>query len=518
MEDRIIIDEIYSKAKEKIKPYWITAFISCMIIGLLTYGYFMSNHFLTYDSLWNQYSDQNMITSGRQFLQFACSISSYYDLPWLNGLLAVFWLAVTSVLVVEGLGIKSHINVVLSAGVIVTFPSVISTFAYSFTVDGYMLAALLATAAFLVADRFKWGVTIGAILLGVAIGIYQAYLSFAIILCVLKLLLDILEFGKARDVLRKAVKFIVMGIGAYAFYLVTLNIMLSLQKTQLSGYQGVDKVQGISLDVLPEGIKTAFKSFLSFLINSNVLTTTSVMKLAVIILVLAAISLYVFYFVVKKKYKKIGFILLAISLLIAIPLGATVISVISPDTYYHLILRGCWCLFFVFILALSERIVVSKMVIFNRVKQAIVVIISLFSAILILEFSKMANIVGYNLNEKYEKSYSLCVRLVDRLEQTPGFEHGMPVAILGGVPVYPSTDITKDDLIGYVGVNGDYVVAPTVYFANFMSHYMNVTLNAIDFAKELELVETEEFKNCPKFPDEGCIMQIDGVWVIKING
>ena len=134
------------------------------------------------------------------------------------------------------------------------------------------------------------------------------------------------------------------------------------------------------------------------------------------------------------------------------------------------------------------------------------------------QFMLMDNIAYFNMNERYEKTYSLCLRIADRLEQTPGFEHGMPVAILGGVPAYPSTDTTRDDLIGYFGVTSDYAIGSTEHFAEFMSHYMNITLNTITFEEELELVETEEFKNCPKFPDEGCIMQIDGVWVIKING
>ena len=111
MQEKSFMNQIYSNIKAKIRPYWVTAFVSCMVIGLLTYGYLMSNHFLTHDSMWNLYSDQNMITSGRQFLQFACGISSYYDLPWFNGLLAIFYLAITSVLVVEGLGIRSHVCV-----------------------------------------------------------------------------------------------------------------------------------------------------------------------------------------------------------------------------------------------------------------------------------------------------------------------------------------------------------------------------------------------------------------------
>ena len=511
-QENLIINRLFTDMKSKIKSHWITAFVTGMIIGLLTYGYFMSNHFLTYDSMWNLYSDQNMITSGRQFLQYACGISSYYDLPWLNGLLAVLYLSVTSVFVIEGFGIKSHINSALTAGIIVTFPSVISTFGYTFTVDGYMLAALLAAVAFWMADKKKWGFLPGAVLLGVSLGIYQSFLSFAIILCVLKLMLDALDQVKTKDNLCKGFRFVGMGIGAYAFYLVSLNLMLKIQDKQLSGYQGSDKVQEFALSGLPEGLKAAFDNFINFARWSNVLTTTEGMKCAFVVLMLAGIGIYGYLFIVRKCYKNMIYILITAGCAAVIPFGATVVSIISPETFYHLILRSCWCLFFVFVLALSERITLAKSEVLNRMKKAAVILVTLFSVILIFEFSKMANIAGFNQNERYEKSYSLCVRIADRLEQTEGYKHGMPVAILGGIPDYSSTDITADDLSGYFGVNGDYVIGSTEHIAEFMSHYMNITLNTVDLQTQERLAATEEFRKCPKFPENDCIIQIDGVW------
>lgn len=522
MQDELLINRIYNGVRSRIKPQWITAFVACMVIGLLTYGYTMANHFLTYDSMWNLYSDQNMISSGRQFLQFACGISSYYDLPWLNGVLAIFYLALTSVLVVEGLEIKSRVNAALVAGVIVTFPSVISTFAYTFTVDGYMLAALLSAAAFLVTDRVKkWGFAIGMILLGVSLGIYQAFFSFTIVLCILRLLLDILEQDKIKEIIGKALRYILMGVLGYLFYVVTLNLMLQMQGAELSGYQGTANVQSFSLSELPAGLHAAFMNFINFARWSNVLTTTEPMKLAFVALSILGAVCYAYLFFTKKRYRSPLHILITIILVVAIPFGATVVNIISADTFYHLLLRAAWCLFFAFIPALSERLELTSGDILNRVKYMVVAAISIFSIVLIFSFAQMASIVGYNMNERYEKSYALCLRIVDRLEQTPGYIHGMPVAILGGIPdagIYPSTEQTGEDLVGYFGVSDDYVMNSTEKFAAFMSHYMNVTIQTVDYEKELEIVETEQFKEMEKFPAADCIQQIDGVWIVKLNG
>ena len=61
-------DKIWSFLIKKIKPAHRYAFFSAMIVGLLTHLFAMTNNLLTVDSMWNMYSDQDMITSGRQFL------------------------------------------------------------------------------------------------------------------------------------------------------------------------------------------------------------------------------------------------------------------------------------------------------------------------------------------------------------------------------------------------------------------------------------------------------------------
>ena len=153
MQETFVLDKKIDGIIKKIKPQWKWAFLACFITGILTFGYTITNHFLTYDSLWNLVSEQDMITSGRQFLTYACKISTDYDLPWLNGIFAIFYMSITSILVVEGLEIRNKYLAALAGMILITFPSMTSTFCYTYTIDGYMLGLLLATAAFLLADR-----------------------------------------------------------------------------------------------------------------------------------------------------------------------------------------------------------------------------------------------------------------------------------------------------------------------------------------------------------------------------
>lgn len=521
MNNELVIDNIFKSIKSKIKKQWVVAFLACFIIGVLSYGYLMANNFLTYDSMWNLYSDQDMITSGRQFLTYACGISSYYNLPYLNGLLAIFYLSVTTIFLTEIFDIKSNLSIISVAGLVVTFPSVISTFCYIYTVDGYMLGVLLTTIAFWCTLKKPWGFVPGMVLLGISLGIYQANLSFAMIFCVLTLLLDLIEKIEYKKFFFKVARFLAMGAGGYLFYIVSLNLMLKWKGQELSGYQGVDKLEGFLISSIPEGIKSAYKSFVDFARWGNVLTTTNVMKFMVIFLVLAGVGLYLYLFISRGGYKKIWNSILIFLLVISIPLCTNIINVLSPDTYYHLIMRGAWSLLFVFVIALMEKIVIDKKSVKSIIKKFVCLGVVLASLILVFEFSKMANVVGFKMNERYEKSYAFAVKIVERLEEIPEYKHGMKVAILGGKldqEIFPSTDITTTDLVGYIGTEGEFCYHCTSYFATFVSHYLNVTIDTVSNEEEIQLTQTEEYMDMERFPSKESIKQIGDVWVIKLNG
>ena len=77
--------------RSRIKKNWKIAFFSSCIMGLLVHMYKFTNSFPYFDTLYNYYSSQNLVGSGRWLLSAACALTSYFDLPWLNGLAAVFF-------------------------------------------------------------------------------------------------------------------------------------------------------------------------------------------------------------------------------------------------------------------------------------------------------------------------------------------------------------------------------------------------------------------------------------------
>ena len=141
----IMGDNLVVFYREKVKPSWKTAFWSAFVLGLLVHIYKFTNMLPNWDGMHNFYNSQNMVATGRWFLPVACSFSSWYDLPWLNGLLSLVYIGITAAMVAEVFHMENPCLVILSSGLLVSFPAITATMAYEYTADGYMLAMVLAS-------------------------------------------------------------------------------------------------------------------------------------------------------------------------------------------------------------------------------------------------------------------------------------------------------------------------------------------------------------------------------------
>ena len=154
--------QVFLRLRNHIKREWKIAFLTCFFLGLLIHMPVLLSDIPNHDGLDSMYFDQNMITSGRWFLSVACGFSSYYTLPWLIGILGLSFLGVAAAALCELLEMRKTWAVVLGSGLLAAFPALASTFAYVYTLDGYMLALMLAVLAVLFVKRRRLGFLPGA--------------------------------------------------------------------------------------------------------------------------------------------------------------------------------------------------------------------------------------------------------------------------------------------------------------------------------------------------------------------
>lgn len=499
------VKNIEEKIKNiKIKKEWKIAFFSAIIIGLIAHSYIFLNNFPNHDGLYNIYDDQDCSYLGRIFLQWACLPSSYYTLPSVIGVLSITYISITSVILVELFQVKKKINIILISGILILFPTVASSFSYLFTMDGYMLALLLASASVLFTYKYKYGWLLGAIALCLSIGIYQAYLSFAIVLCMIKILFSFIN--KENEVYKKIIKDIFMLCLGFILYYICLQIILKVQNIELSDYQGANSLGSLNLSNILAGIVHTYKSFFAFFIKAPIFRNNMIIIVLNLIIFGFIIGIYIKEYIKNKLYKNIKITGLIILIVLAMPIAFYIIRVISSDTIYHWLMVYTWCLPYIALVVMFEK--------FSTI-QTIRWIATMCIIFMLFNFYVLSNILYFNVEQKFEKTYSLGIRLVDRIEQCDEYYTGMHVAFIGEISddYYPPTSLTSEYTI--TGTEGNFIYFDPYHYESFFRNYFNFTITSATEQEKIELQNTDEFINMKQWPNKDSVKVINNILVVK---
>lgn len=491
------------------KREWKLAFLSTFLTGVLVHMPAMLRDIPNHDGLASMYFDQNMITSGRWFLTVACGISSYYTLPWLIGLLAMLYLGITGVLLTEFLELKQSWAILLTGGLLAAFPSLASTFAYVFTMDGYMLAVLLAVLAVLLTKKYRLGFLPGALCLACSLGIYQAYLPVAVLLSLYGIYMLAAADGKVREKLCGGLRYLWMGGIGVVLYYVILRVLLWLQGKELASYQGISSMGNAPHTGLLHTVAQMYRDFLAFTLKGNVFMNNLLSRGAMLLLGICAAVILICECRQKKWWKSWWFFAIIAVTVLGLPIAMNLIQVVSPDVTYHLLMRYQWVLLPVCMLAAISR--------HGRQTPWAQWLGLVCGGLLIFNYAVTDQIAYSNLEKKYEKTYAYCVRLLDRIEQTEGYYQGIPIAMIGvvGEESYPVTDLTGEVTAGMIGIGGDSLLYTGANYQAFLKNYLGATLNILPPEAMAEMYYSEAYREMESFPGADSIRIIDGIMYIK---
>lgn len=509
-------EQFFTTCKNKITKQDYQTFLAAVIAGLLTHMRVFVQDIPNHDGMDSLFFDQNMITSGRWFLRVACGISSDYTLPWLIGILCVLYLAVTAVVLQRFFHVRHTYTAIAIAALLVVYPTLTSNFAYIFTADGYMLALLLAVLAVYFVEKSKFGFLFGAIALGFSMGIYQAYISFTMILAVYAVC-RIWFFGTEwKEKWSVTGRYIAMGMLGAVIYYGMLQILLKLQQTSLSGYQGIG--EGNAKPLL-ETIVSIYKDFIVHTIKGNIMMQKGMLTVAMLVLAaLAAVVLGISLWRAGSLRVIWTYVCAAIAVVI-LPVCFNVILVISPDVTYHSLMRYQWVLIPMIAVVLIDRLGSSALAVSKQSKAYACVSWAGIAAacIVVCSYAVICNIGYFNLEKKYEKTYAYCLRLLDRMEQTEGYYHGMPVVMIGvvGDHYLPSTDLTDGVTDSLIGIEGDYLFYTAQNYKNFMEYYFGVKIELVDLEEVPAYISTPEYIELEVFPKQNSMKVVDGVLYIR---
>lgn len=519
-------EHFFHTIKQKLKPDWIFAFSTAFCMGLLIHLQRLTNHLLTWDSVYNFHDSQNVIHLGRCFLTLSCGIGSYYDLQWINGLLSLFYLSLTSVCLTEIFSLHKRTDIFLISGLTVSFPSVASTFAYMYTADGYFLAQLAAVLAVLVTLKYKKGFLTGLVLLAFSYGSYQAYVSYAIMLILAWSVLQLIAARlSVKELLRYWMRFLFMGALGTGLYLICNRILTRLEGIKTSDYNGI---ASMSLPDAPHLIAAARNCIIDFVyFFFGPLDRVNFYKIlnACLLLLLAVLILRL---IIKRRlYREIGVLLMLIFCFAAMPFVCSMIYFLSPDVRYYMLMYAGFGLIYMlpalFYETMADHRAMRKA---EPGKQAsrercfsFRLCLSwgcvIITALTVFNFALTDNISYLYMVTSNEKTMQLVSRMTDRIEQLEDFRSAEKLCMIGHFDDYDTISLNLPPAMA--GVRDSYMISEQAHFAAMMDTYFGLELESCT-EEEREIIRSAEaFREMGCWPSVTSIRQIDDTIVIKIS-
>ena len=480
---------------------------------MLIHIYKFTNTLINHDGVYNFYSNQNVVGSGRWFLSIACGASSYFDLPCVIGLFSIIFIAITTVVIVDIFRIENKFLIVLVSGLMVAFPGIIETFYFGFTADGYMLAMVFA--AFVVRlslfeDKKKWHKVLAAILICLSCGIYQAYVSFAMVLALCYFATELLE--RKRTVQECAVWIksqLLIYVGGLASYYIIWKICLLVQNVQANSYQGISEVGQMSIGLMVSAIVNTFRTWFFFILEWNVFEHgwTLYGVLNVVFLLVAGCTIVV---VMKKSQlyrEKVQFVFFVLCVLL-MPFASCIWYFASPSVVYRPMMLQSICVIYIWIAILFDR----------WISERYSTLAGLLMFVMVFHNSIQANIAYYHLDKCYEKSYATGLEMMSRIHLLDdGTIENIAIVgdISGEVCLGGEKKETRLQLLGQLLEENLLFNQEHAYL--YMENMFDLELEAVSQTELLVLEQDEAVREMACWPHRDSVKVIDDTIVIKLS-
>lgn len=487
-----------------IKKEWKLVLVTVFVSGLFTYAYRFLNMLPNWDTLMDYYyPTNNMVHQGRHLQIIGCMFSSFHDIPWITGLLCLLYISVSIILIIEILDMHDAIGIVCISVLMTVFPTVISSFAFMYMADAFHTAMLFATLAVWLSLRYRYGFIAGAVCLCMSVGIYQAYLPFAIGLIEVWFIGQML-FTQNKPV-RQVVRFALMGIFGMLLYVVSLKVLSSVEGIAVGNHQGMGSMGVPGISQIISGLLQSYIDTLYFFVGS--LREVSVYQIGNLVLFACAVVVIIVHVIKSGFYKQWGRMVLALLCVVALPCIAHVFYFFTEGIWYHALMQGTLWLFYVLAFLILEKT--------GAFRQKIAIGSVAGAAFVCYACVLAANVAYLTMHTSYEKTMGMLNRVVDRMEQLPDYENVQKLAVIGEVENSHTSVMELNPTV--VGVTDGYFVTHQKHMVAALAMYFDIELQGMEDMDLRALVEQDEIVAMPRWPEEGSVCQIGDMIVIKFS-
>ncbi len=503
----------------KVSPQVRAVFFGALLFGLFSQGMGLFNKLSHHDDVASLFDVGTTISSGRWALYVFERLERLFygtgntSLPLYNGMISILCIGIVGGLLVSLLKIKNRIYCALLGCVMVAFPVITALFGYMFTSHPYMIGLLLMTiCACLICRGATWWVKLFAIFLGgMAVGIYQAFLS---VLLTTILFYDIMELVDEGENLlwRNAIKHVALQLmcllGVMLVYVAGNRFFLNKFQIELSSYQGIDQMGRISAQILLQRCGLAYYEF--FNPTQQVFRDMYPGQLHVLYLIMLVIEGCLATRMVLLTGKKRKWLALMLVILFAmVPLSCNLIYVMA-ENIHGLMVYGQVMQVLLFIW-LFDRLEYPTLKL-NRVATCCA---SLILSVMAVMYARYDNQCYLKDMLHQQEAISYYTTLITRIKSQAGYRPEMKVYFANTEAANDPTVYNIDEL-DFIRLNPYWYNSKEYLHDLTRKEFMRVWCGAdFSWSWDIELEFLSEVQTMPSYPTDGSIQIINDVVVVK---
>lgn len=408
---------VWNRISKTDKYAFFCGFAFCIAVNLFVY----TNTCFVHDSI-QLFNESDGIANGRLLVGPLMSLFNKMQLPWLIGFVSSLIMGLIIVYLAKVFYITNRLYIALLAGIVVTSDTIVASHAYFGSLYIFFLSLLLAVMAVHYADVKKYGYIISAGLLCISIFMYQAYLATAICLFIFKLIRAVLKKDSGiKENLLLIAKYASITVVSTVVYFAVWRLVLFLSHSQTVSYYAYN------------GLEKGF-SLTDIIMNFGYSCAATVEQIAGITtygfyplcIVTAALSVLCAVLLFAAKKSKVNQLFTAVYV-VAYLYSANIMFLFSGSVVYALTVFASVLPLAALLSVIDDGEIVGSL----RGKQIINWSASVLCAVLIFGQAVYANTAYLKIKVNYDNAWSFATRIVDRLEQTEGFDENSNIVLLG---------------------------------------------------------------------------------------
>lgn len=462
------------------------------------------------------------VTLGRWLIRFVDGIRYYLSVPFFAGPIAVFLFAIGTVIIINILEIESDATRYVVGGFLMVTPTIGNTLMFYYCADSYALAMIFACLYVYIVKKKASSIHffLAVCSLIISLGLYQAYLGVAAVLCAAVLILMIInDESSITDILKKAGFMLVSaGTGVVLYYCITQSL-LRMKKLSLADYGGANNIAGTSILDIKIAIALSYQKFIQLFWGLSRSKYHSFYRGSYYAWCVAALFIYVFVIIIKRKriYKepiKMGILFV---LMLIVPFLSGIIMLIVKGHSIHILM--CQSYFIIIGVVAAVILRFDNNMTNERTVQITCSIFLGLVCLMGVELSAINNST-YEYNHFIRNNMSTTLnRVLAQAESLDGYTKEMEFAFAGqplnGYPVesylekmaFLETDTLYDDEYRF----------NLAMIDNMFKEDIGCAIKMCDSATFEEMVNSDEFAEMPIYPDKGSVKIVSNCVLVKFS-